>query len=349
MTAIDRANGAPRILIVRLSAIGDVLHGLPVLCALREALPKAHLAWMVEGRAAELLAGHPALDEVVAVRRRWLKSPPAVLKLWRRLRGRFDIAIDVQGLSKSAVAARLSGAPQRIGLAAPDGREISPWLNNVLIRPTATHVIDRNLELLAPLGIAPGRVHFDLPEREADGHRADQTIAQAGGTSRCALINPGAGWPSKLWPAERFAAVAEYLGRVHGLVSLAVWAGDQENAWARRIVARSGGWARLAPATSLVELAALARRSQLFVSSDTGPLHLAAAVGTPCVGLFGPMPGERNGPYGEQHITIQVARLEGSSRQRRRAGNETMLAIDVARVTAACDTILARRRDRTSA
>ncbi|HEX4143871.1 MAG TPA: glycosyltransferase family 9 protein [Pirellulales bacterium] len=349
MTATESASAAPRILIVRLSAIGDVLHGLPVLCALRDALPKAHLAWLVEGRSAELLAGHPALDEVVAVRRRWLKSPRTTFNLWRRLRGRFDVTIDVQGLSKSAVAARLSGAPRRIGLAAPDGREISPWLNNVLVRPTATHVIDRNLELLGPLGIAPGRVRFDLPEREADGQRAEQTIAQAGATARCALLNPGAGWPSKLWPAERFAAVAAHLGNVQGLVSLAVWAGEQENAWARRIVARSAGWARLAPPTSLVELAALARRAQLMVSSDTGPLHLAAAVGTPCVGLFGPMPGERNGPYGRQHVTIQVAGLTGSSRQRRRAGNETMLVIDVARVTAACDTILAHRRDRSSA
>ena len=340
---------APRILIVRLSAIGDVLHALPVLCALRDALPTAHLAWMVEGRSADLLAGHPALDEVVAVRRRWLKSPRAVLDVRRRLRGRFDVTIDVQGLSKSAVSARLSGARRRIGMAAPDGREISRWLNNVLVRPTATHVIDRNLELLGPLGITPGRVRFDLPEREADGHRAEQTIAQLGGASRLAIINPGAGWPSKLWPAERFAVVAEHLGRVHGLLSLAVWAGDQEQAWAREIVAGSGGWARLAPPTTLVELAALARRAQLVVSSDTGPLHLAAAVGTPCVGLFGPVPGERNGPYGPQHITIQAARLVGSSRARASADNATMLAIDVARVAAACDTILARRRDRSSA
>ena len=158
------ADRAERILIVRLSAIGDVLHTLPVLCALRDARPAAHLAWMVEGRTVDLLAGHPALDEVIAIRRRWLKSPRAVLDLWRRVQGRFDVAIDVQGLSKSAVAARLSGARQRIGMAAPDGREISPWLNNARVRPTATHVVDRNLELLAPLGITPLRVRFDLPE-----------------------------------------------------------------------------------------------------------------------------------------------------------------------------------------
>ncbi|HTU24354.1 MAG TPA: glycosyltransferase family 9 protein [Pirellulales bacterium] len=349
MAASDPTTAVPRILIVRLSAIGDVVHGLPVLCALRDALPKAQLSWMVEGRGADLLAGHLALDEVIAVRRRWLKNPRAVWKAWRRLRGRFDVTIDLQGLSKSAIAARLSGARQRIGLAAPDGREISPWLNNVLVRPTATHVIDRNLELLAPLGIRPKTVRFNLPERPADGQRAEQTISGAGATARCVLLNPGAGWPSKLWPAERFAAVAEYLGRVHGLVSLAVWAGEAENAAARRIVSRSGGWAKIAPPTSLTELAALARRAQLFVSSDTGPLHLAAAVGTPCVGLFGPMPGERNGPYGGKHVTIQVARLTGTSRERRGADNATMLAIDVPRVTAACDAILSRRRDRTSA
>ena len=118
---------SPRILIVRLSAIGDVLHGLPVLCALRDALPQAHLAWVVEGRAADLLAGHPALDELIVVRRRWIKSPRAVLDLRRRLRGRFDVTIDVQGLIKSALAARLSAAPRRIGFAAPQGRELSPW------------------------------------------------------------------------------------------------------------------------------------------------------------------------------------------------------------------------------
>jgi heptosyltransferase I len=338
-----------RVLIVRLSAIGDVLHGLPVLCALREALPTAHLAWLVEGRGADLLEGHRALDELIAVRRRWLKSPRAVWELWRRVRGRFDVTIDVQGLSKSAVAARLTGARRRIGFAPPDGREISPWLNNVLVRPTATHVVDRNLELLTPLGIKPAGARFDLPERAEDGRWAEQVIGQAIGASRFALINPGAGWPSKLWPPERFAAVAAHLGRQQGLASLAVWAGDEEHAWAKQIVAGSGGWARLAPSSSLRQLAALARRAQLAVSSDTGPLHLAAAVGTPCVGLFGPMPAERNGPYGGEHISIQVARLSGSSRERRQANNDTMLAIDVGRVVAACDTILARRSDRSSA
>ena len=121
-------------------------------------------------------------------------------------------------------------------------------------------------------------------------------IAAADLADGFAVINPGAGWPSKLWPPERFAAVARYLGHDRGLASLVVWAGPEEQAWARTIVAGSEGHARLAPPTSLVELAAVLRRARLFISSDTGPLHLAAAVDTPCVGLFGPMPAGATGP-----------------------------------------------------
>ena len=335
-----------RILIVRLSAIGDVLHGLPVLCTLRDALPHAHLAWVVEGRTAELLAGHPALDELIVVPRRWLKSPRAVFDLWRRLHGRFDVSIDVQGLTKSAVAARLSGAPVRIGFAKPAGRELSSWLNNRLVAPKATHVVDRNLELLAALGIRPDRVRFDLPERADDAATAEQILATQCDSQTPVIINPGAGWPSKLWSAERFAAVARHLGSAHRLPTLVVWAGATERAWAEQIVATSAGWARLAPATSLLELAASARRARLFISADTGPLHLAAAVGTPCVGLFGPMPAERNGPYGPGQISIQTVCLTGSSRSRRSANNDAMLAISVEQVTAACDEILGRQADR---
>jgi heptosyltransferase I len=335
-----------RILIVRLSAIGDVLHGLPVLCALRRALPEAHLAWVVEGRGAELLAGHPALDELIVVRKGWLKRPRAALDLWRRLHGRFDVTIDVQGLTKSALAARLSGARRRIGFAAPQGRELSPWLNNECVRPARTHVIDRNLELLAPLGIQSQVACFDLPERQADAEFARRVVAEQASGGPFALINPGAGWPSKVWSPERFGAVAVRLGRARGLPSLVVWAGSEERAWAEQIAAAGSPWATAAPATTLCQLAALARRAALVISSDTGPLHLAAAVGTPCVGLFGPMPAERNGPYGPGHIALQVICLTGSSRSRRTAGNESMLAITVEQVAAACDEILSRPADR---
>jgi lipopolysaccharide heptosyltransferase I len=338
-----------RILIVRLSAIGDVLHGLPVLCALRDALPKAYLAWVVEGRTAELLRGHRALDELVGVPRGWLKQPRTVLSLRRRLRAaRFDVAIDMQGLTKSAVAAWLSGAKRRIGFAGRDGRELSRLLNNERVLPTRTHVVERNLELLAPLGITNPPARFGLEDEPADAQFALEAVAAAR-LSRFAVINPGAGWPSKVWPAARYGAVARWLGQRHGLPSLVVWAGEVEKQWAQTIVGESAGAAMLAPPTTLRELAALVRLADLFVGSDTGPLHLAAAVGTPCVGLFGPVPAERNGPYGPQHVAVQRVCLQGTSRQRRTAGPESMEAISVDDACAACATILERAPARRTA
>jgi heptosyltransferase I len=334
----------PRILIVRLSAIGDVLHGLPVLNALRDAMPRAFLGWVVEGRTSDLLRSHRALDELISVRRGWLTRPREILDLRRRLRAmRFDIAIDLQGLSKSAIAAWLSGSPRRIGFDGQDGREISRWLNNELLLPTRTHVIDRNLELLGRLGIANPDVRFDL-----DGARASERVVQTmldefQLDEGFAAINPGAGWTSKLWPSERYAAVARHLGQARGLKSLVVWAGEQERAWAEQIARASSGFAVMAPPTNLIELAAIVRRATLFVGSDTGPMHLAAAVGTPCVALFGPSSGRRNGPYGPQHLVLQNVCLTGTSRERRGADSSAMNAIFVVEVCRACDRILERQ------
>jgi lipopolysaccharide heptosyltransferase I len=344
VSKLDANSDTLRVLIVRLSAIGDVIHGLPVLSALRDRFPQAFLGWVVEGRASSLLRGHPALDELITLPCGWLKSPATVWQLRRRLRAlQFDVAIDVQGLTKSAVAAWLSGARRRIGFGDEKGRELSPWFANEKVQTTAAHIIDCNLELLRPLGITSPPVRFDLPEHADDRQSAQTMIGEAGLSDGFAMMTPGAGWSSKLWPPERFAAVAVYLGRGWGLSTMVVWAGDEEHRRARQIVAGSRGHARLAPPTSLTELAALARRARLFVGSDTGPVHLAAAVGTPCVGLYGPMPAERNGPYGAQHIAVEQMRFEGTSRQRRTASREVIESIQVDHVCAACAEILRRK------
>jgi heptosyltransferase I len=319
------------------------MHGLPVLNALRDALPQAFIAWVVEGNAGKLLTGHAALNEVISAPRKWLKSPRATLDLRRRMRAlRFDVAIDLQGLMKSSVAAWLSGAQRRIGFDGADGREISRWVNTELITPTRTHVIDRNLELLAPLGITQPGMRFRLEDHPSDAAAAQAALAARLLVDRFAVINPGAGWPSKVWPASRYAEGARHLGTRKKLRSLVVWAGEQEKRWAEQIVANSGGHAVLAPPTTLRELAAVTRRAVLFVGSDTGPLHLAVAVGTPSVGLFGPMPAERNGPYGEGHIALQNVCLQGTNRERRTADNASMQAISVGEVAAACEQILGR-------
>jgi heptosyltransferase I len=332
-----------RILIVRLSAIGDVVHGLPVLNVLRDKWPRAFVAWAIESRAADLLRGHRALDELIVLERGWYRSWARLREVRRRLRQyHFDTAIDLQGLTKSAGVAWLSGAPRRIGYGDQDGRELSRWFNTELVKPKSIHVVDRNLELLRPLGIETASIRLELDVAATNSEMAIRTLESLHMRGGFAMINPGAGWRSKLWPPDRFAAVARHLGSSRGMRSLVVWADDQELVWAQQIVEGSRGYATLAPATSLGELAAIAQRATLFVSSDTGPLHIAAAVRTPCVGLFGPMPGERNGAYGPEHVTVQKMLLHGSSRQRRNAGPESMLAIEVADVTAACDEILDR-------
>src|SRR5262249_14375152 len=139
---------APRVLICRLSAIGDCILTMPLLCALRQSFPRAFLAWVVESGAAPLLQSHECLDQIIVVRKGWLRSPREVWELRQQLRAlKFDTALDPQSLTKSSLVAWLSGAPRRIGFAAPRGRELSLWLNNVQIRPTASHLIDAQLQL----------------------------------------------------------------------------------------------------------------------------------------------------------------------------------------------------------
>ena len=153
-----------------------------------------------------------------------------------------------------------------------------------------------------------------------------------------ALINPGAGWISKRWPPRQFARVARYLGEAYRMPSLVVWAGDQEQQWARQIVEHSGGHGILAPATTLTQLAAVMRRALFFLGGDTGPLHLAHAVNTPCVALFGPTLASDSGPYGHRHQIVQSP-LQPSRRQRKTAV-DSMRAIEVQAVTTACDRLI---------
>lgn len=346
MPALASRNSArrPRILIVRLTAIGDVIHGLPVLCALRRALPNAFLGWVVEGGAGNLLEGHPALDALVRVPRRWLKSPREILKARRRLRElEFDTSIDLQGLTKSGIAAWLSGAPRRIGKAGTDARELSRWFMNEPVPCGGQHVIEHYLDLLQPLGITSPAVQFDLPESPADAEMADAFLRAEGlAGGRYAVLNPGAGWPSKKWPAERFGHLARHLAARHGMPSVAVWCGAEEKSLAETMVAAGGSHARLAPPTSMSELAGLCRRAALFVGSDTGPMHLAAAVGTPTISLHGPSRAEWCGAYGPQNVRLQSSYTPDEAYKRVGADDAAMRAITLAQVSAACDEMLAR-------
>ena len=333
----------PRILLVRLGAIGDVIHAMPVACALRERFPRAYLAWAVEQRAGELLEGHGAIDQRIVLPHGWLRSPARVLRLRRQLKDlAFDTAIDAQGLTKSAVLAWLSGAKRRIGMGGRWGREISRWLNNDLVDTDGLHAIERGLKLLEPLGIRSPEVRFEVPAAAADQNAAAEMIHRLGLDEGFVLVASGAGWPSKLWPVDRHAAVAAYVGRRWNLPSLLIWGNDAERVRAEQIVAAAEGHALLCPRITLLQLAAIARRARFVIGSDTGPLHLAAAAGAPCIGLYGPWPADKHGPYGPRHINLQKKCLEGTTHQRRHAPPRYMEAIDVGLVFEACDRMVSR-------
>ena len=348
MTSIP-ASRSPRILICRLSAIGDCVLTMPVAVALRKYYPQAWISWLTQSAGASLLKDHAAIDEVITVPKGWIKSPRAVWRLRRQLQAaRYDWAVDPQSLTKSSLAARISGASRRVGFAAAQGRELAPWLNNELVSRTADHVAEAFLQLLQPLGIENPPVDFQMPVNPAADQAMQGYLETQVGTGRFAMLNPGAGWDSRLWPLERYAQVASFLGGSEGVPSLVAWAGERERNWAEQIVAESKGHAVLAPDTSLPELVALTRRASLFVSSDTGPMHIAAAVDVPCVSLHGTTRAEHSGPYGKQHIRLQAYYQAGTSRYRRGASNEAMQAIPVEWVCQSVREILSRSSQSTN-
>lgn len=342
---MSRVTDGPRILITRLSAVGDCVLTLPLVCALRRHFPHAVVTWAVEPMSATLLSRHPAIDQLVVVPKGWLKSPHVIRILRDRLLAlHLDWVLDPQSLTKSSLLGWLSGAARRIGFARPQGRELAPWINNERIPRGATHIVDASLKLLEPLGVTATDAQFGLPMLPEAEAAVDRFVGDACLNGGYAVINGAASWVSKQWPAERFGRVARYLGEQYELPTVVTWAGPREASIADQIVAKSGGRAMLAPATTLPHLTALLRRARLMISSDTGPLHLAAAVGTPCVGLYGPTRVENSGPYGPEHVTLQVGCPPELNRRQRRLDDSMMRRITTEQVCEACETLFRRGR-----
>jgi lipopolysaccharide heptosyltransferase I len=312
--AMVHAQPYERILIVKLSAVGDIIHTLPAAAALRQAYPKAWLAWIVENTGANLLRGNPDIDELITVdtrawRANWWMGLRHVWYVTRHLRrAGFDLCIDFQGLFKSALFAALSGAPVRLGLPRQRCREpLSALLTNLhgpLVDPH-THVVEQLMTLLQPLGITPTARQFSIPISDADEHFGARVWRELGLTSQVPVVvlNPGAAWETKRWGELNFARLNDALIRRYQVRTLLTW-GPGEEALIQRVVRATTYTPAIAPATTLLQLAALLSRSTVFVGGDTGPLHLAAAVGTPTVALFGPSNPRRNGPYGSGHIVL---------------------------------------------
>ena len=305
-----------RILIVRLSALGDIVHALPVLFAIKRYLPSVSVDWLVEENYAPVLALVPELDRRIIVRARaggvsdktvTFSRGLGYLRAMSFLRSQnYDAALDLQGLIKSAMWARASGAKRVIGFDRGHLREPQAAMlySETVTPPGAGHVIDKNLAVLEALDVPDTPMEIRL--QASSSSEVVAAIVAAGGPRKFIVLNPGAAWPNKRWPADRFGAVAAALYRRTRLRSLITW-GPSERALAESVVASSGGAALLAPATSVGDLAVLMRDAAVAVSGDTGPLHIAAAMGTPLVGLYGPTWPERNGPWDPKDHAISRA------------------------------------------
>lgn len=314
---------AHRFLIVRLGSLGDVIHGIPVAAALRERFPAARIDWMVDPRYVDLLGLVSGLDACIPVDPR--RSPAALVSTLLSLRRvKYTAAFDLQGLLKSAVLARATGAWQTIGFSRPHLREgLARFFYTNAADPAGhTHVVFKNLALLGLLGAREMRPSFPIA---APVTPVVEWLADRFGGDGYALINPGAAWPNKRWPAARFGALAAAVRESAGLRSLVLW-GPGEERLASAVAEASAGAAEPSPPTTILDLFGVARRARLMVSGDTGPLHIAAAMGTPIVALFGPTIAARNGPWSPADITI--ARTDRCSCLYRRRCRQSDACID---------------------
>jgi heptosyltransferase-1 len=347
-----------RLLIVRLSAMGDVIHTLPAAYALREAYPHATIGWLIEERWAELLCApgaprrgprspqRPLADWVHTVNLTgWPESLGTVATLqqiatvWNDVRSvGYEVAVDLQGAIRSAVLARWSDAKAVCG-AAETRESPASMLYTRAVVARGSHVIEQNVsvaEAVAQQRMKIPRVEF--PRDSAAEARIDVTLSEQGITD-FAILNPGAGWGAKRWPAERYAQVAGKLAS-EGIRSIVNY-GPGEESLARDVEAAGAGAAARAMKCSITELIALTRRTRLFVGGDTGPMHLAAALGVPVVAIFGPTDPARNGPYGTRSIVLRNP-ASSTSHARRSQPDQGLLEIGTDAVVAAARELLAR-------
>lgn len=297
------------ILIVKLSAIGDVIHALPVAHALKKKYPQARITWVVEKAAYELLTNNPDIDEVILFDKPQFKSLAGIItngySFGKKLKSyKFDLAIDLQGLFKSAVISYLSGAPKRLVYC--NARELSHLVGQrVCGEYEQGHVVDRYLDVARHLNCTVEDVQFPIHITEAEVQKTVAIANHAGMRMETPYIvlAPGTNWPSKCWPPAHFAKLADIL--YNSNIIPVIVGGANDKRLAQEIIAHT----KILPIdltgrTSMKQLAYIIKRSQAFVGGDTGPMHLAVAVGTKVVALFGPTDPGRNGPYGNQHNVL---------------------------------------------
>jgi heptosyltransferase-1 len=362
MSSEDRTSGGnyQRLLVVRLGSMGDIVHTLPAATALRQAFPEAMIGWVVEERWAELLCTlaeprsgprsprRPLVDRVHTVDTRKWRTSPFSPQTWERMAAslselrapRYEVAVDFQGAARSALLARWSGAPVIYGAAQPR-ENVASMLYTRQVLTRGAHIVEQNLSLATAIAHRP----LELPEvefpRDESVDRQCGDWLQARGLRDVVLMNPGAGWGAKQWPPERYGQVARELAR-DGLKTLINFGPGEDDVALAAETASQG--AAEAVGQSLTELIALTRRAKLFIGGDTGPLHLAAALGVPVVAIFGPTDPARNGPFGSRSVVLRSP-LSPTTHKRRPQPDPGLLEVSADRVVAAARQLLGGSRD----
>ena len=309
-----------RILIVKLSAIGDVVHTIPALCAIRKAMPDAFIGWVVEELSSELLKGHPYLNKLYVIpKSRWKGNYgkylfTEIVPFFQKIaRDKYDVAIDFQGLTKSGVVTFLSGAKTRIGFGDKDARELNRLFTNEKITPPENkpHIIDRNLFLLKPLGIKNPEYEFKLSIPGDVIVYIEDKLKAVGISSdeKFIFINPGAGWITKRVSLDVLSEVGKRIVEKYNLRVMLTY-GPGEEKMVKELKEMIGSKALISTKMSLMQFSALLNRCKLFIGGDTGPTHLASALDVPVVSFFGASDARRNRPYGAKSYVVQLNELE---------------------------------------
>lgn len=318
-----------RFLLVRLGSLGDIIHALPSAAALRDTFPNARIDWVVEAKWARLLKGNPDITNLIVVDRGSRRGFWSAVKQLRA--AHYDCAIDFQALYKSALLAFSSAASRRIGFQSSYAREgLAAALYTECLNPRGPHKVDHNFTLAERAGARAITGRFPLTLDPEDDELVERALSRQSITDFF-VLNPGGGWPSKCWPPARYGElhrkIVEHFGW-RGVVTV----GPGEESLAQQTIAAAGNHAPVMLPLGLGPLMALLLRAKFVVSADTGPLHLAAALGAPVIGLYGPTDPSRNGPYGSRDIVVRNPHASVTTYRREASYSPAMTSITVDQV-----------------
>jgi heptosyltransferase-1 len=328
-----------RILILKPSSLGDIIHSLPTLAAIRERFPKAFIGWLVKQEWAGILDGHPCLDELLSFSFKLNSIGPMVRKIRKH---RFDLILDLQGLLRTGLLGYLSGTAVRIGF--EDGREFSPlfYTHRVKADKNNLHAVDRYLLIARELGAKSDQKRFDIFLTEQDQARVQKMVRLACGDRPILAIHTSARQEIKRWPPEKFAQLADKINQAGWGVPVFTGAKNDVQDISMIRERMKTGSVDLAGQTSLKELAVLLKMSRVLITNDSGPMHLAAAVGTPVVAIFGPTDPRKIGPYGKGHVVLQHTGECSACRTGRKGTHSCLEAISVEEVIETVKNLLRR-------